>query len=366
MRFRVFSDLHVDVNGGLAVPLDLDACDAVIVAGDVCERLSTRVLDWLVANVAIAGVPVIYTPGNHDFYRRRFPGELDAARLAFETAGISLLAQGEGVQIGDVLVVGATLWTDFRVGGDQRAAMLAASDRRSGMNDHRLIRWGTGERPFLPADAVKEHAAAVEAITRACRNAREAARSLVPGRDPADALVGCKSVRGPAKAFANDAGPAETLARRNAQPVAKTFSAGDGLADPFSCKNGYAAADSITSAAGPANSIIIVTHHAPSPRSLRGGQVTGLLDAAYASNLEALIEDLQPAAWVHGHVHRSVDYTIGATRVVSNPMGYLTQHGRGKAAVMKLENPAFDASFTIQVGAETPPEDETAIGDLWR
>ena len=303
MRFRVFSDLHVDANDGLAIPLDLSDCDAVIIAGDVCERLSTRALDWLVENVQPAGVPVIYTPGNHDFYRRRFPAELDAARFAFESAGIALLAQGEGCQIGDVLVVGATLWTDFRLTGDQRQAMLAAADRRTGMNDHRLIRWGAGERPFQPADAIREHAAAVEAITRACRGAR-----------------------------------------RNAQPDAKTFSDGDPLANP----------------------IVVVTHHAPSSRSLREGRLTGLLNAAYASDLEPLIEEIHAAAWVHGHIHRSVDYTIGCTRVVSNPLGYQSQVGRGKAARVQIENPAFDPSFTIEVGRPTPPEDEAAIGDLWR
>ncbi|MFC3692184.1 metallophosphoesterase [Chenggangzhangella methanolivorans] len=312
----MFSDLHVDVNGGLAVPLNLTDCDAIIVAGDVCERLSTRVLDWLVANVQPAGVPVIYLPGNHDFYHCRFPAELDKAASVFESAGVTLLARGETTQVRDVTVVGATLWTDFQVARDQRQSMLAASDRRTGMNDHRRIRFGDGSRPFLPADAIREHAAAVEAITRACKNV---------------------------------------------QPVAETFSAGDGLADPFSCKNHYGPAKSITSAAGPADSIIVVTHHAPSPRSLRGGQVTGPLDAAYASDLEALIEELQPAAWVHGHVHRSVDYRIGATRVVSNPMGYLTQVGRGKQARMELENPAFDPSITITVGAETPPGDLEAL-----
>lgn len=360
----MFSDLHVDANDGLAVPLDLSDCDAVIVAGDVSERLSTRVLDWLVENIAIAGAPVVYTPGNHCYYGKRFPAELDRAVAAFESAGISLLARGQSVQIGDVFVVGATLWTDFRLTGDQRAAMLAASDRRSGMNDHRKIRHGAGSRPFLPSDAVREHAAAVEAITRSCRSARAAADSLVPGGGPADTLVACKNVRGRAEKFADEGRPANPLARKNAQPIAGTFSGDDDVANP-SCKNDYEPAKTITRAAEPAN-VVVVTHHAPSPRSLRGGQVTGLLDAAYASDLESLILDLQPAAWIHGHVHRSVDYEIGRTRVVSNPLGYVTQVGRGKAARMQLENPEFDPSFTIVVGRETPPEDEAAIGDLWR
>jgi Icc-related predicted phosphoesterase len=269
LRFRVFSDLHVDANDGLAVPLNLSDCDAIIVAGDVCERMATRGIEWLASNLVPAGKPVIYVPGNHCFYHRRFPAELEAAKPAFEEAGVTLLARGETTRVGDVVVCGATLWTDFRIGGDQRQAMLAAADRHRGMNDHRRIRWGDGSRPFLPADAIREHAAAVEAIAQACRSAR---------------------------------------------------------------------------------TVLVVTHHAPSPRSLRGGQASTLLDAAYASDLEPLIEELQPAAWIHGHVHRSADYRIGRTRVVSNPLGYCTQVGRGKAARIELENPAFDPGFTIEVG----------------
>ncbi len=67
---------------------------------------------------------------------------------------------------------------------------------------------------------------------------------------------------------------------------------------------------------------IVVTHHAPSRRSLAGRDAGQVIAAAYASNLDGFIEDRKIDVWVHGHTHDSCDYRIGKTRVVANPYGY--------------------------------------------
>jgi predicted phosphodiesterase len=67
---------------------------------------------------------------------------------------------------------------------------------------------------------------------------------------------------------------------------------------------------------------IVMTHHAPSRRSLPAYLSEDPISAAYASDLEGLIEGAQPHLWVHGHIHASSDYRIGSTRVVCNPRGY--------------------------------------------
>lgn len=66
---------------------------------------------------------------------------------------------------------------------------------------------------------------------------------------------------------------------------------------------------------------VVVTHHAPSVRSLVGGQAIQRTDAAYASNLDHLVE--QAALWIHGHTHVAADYRVGEGRVISNPRGYV-------------------------------------------
>lgn len=67
--------------------------------------------------------------------------------------------------------------------------------------------------------------------------------------------------------------------------------------------------------------VVVYTHHCPSFSSLRGRYATGV-PGAYATDLTKLVETYQPALWCHGHCHYSADYTIGSTRVVSNPRGY--------------------------------------------
>jgi predicted phosphodiesterase len=66
---------------------------------------------------------------------------------------------------------------------------------------------------------------------------------------------------------------------------------------------------------------VVVTHHAPSRRSLNP-LYSDPVASAYASNLDALVEESRVPLWVHGHTHHCVDYRLGTTRVLSNQRGY--------------------------------------------
>lgn len=69
--------------------------------------------------------------------------------------------------------------------------------------------------------------------------------------------------------------------------------------------------------------IVIITHHAPSYTSIPNEYKNDLLSAAYASNLEYLLERYSNIKlWCHGHIHSSVDYKINNTRIIANPLGY--------------------------------------------
>ncbi|MDP9808097.1 Icc-related predicted phosphoesterase [Rhizobium tibeticum] len=67
---------------------------------------------------------------------------------------------------------------------------------------------------------------------------------------------------------------------------------------------------------------VVVTHHAPSSRSISRFFRDDPLAPCYASNCDAFIREAEPDLWVHGHVHQSWDYTLGFTRIVCNPHGY--------------------------------------------
>lgn len=70
-------------------------------------------------------------------------------------------------------------------------------------------------------------------------------------------------------------------------------------------------------AAGPT---VVVTHHAPSRRSL--DRPIDESAGAFASDLEIDIRTWQPELWIHGHIHEVKDYRIENTRVLANPRGY--------------------------------------------
>ncbi|RVN92806.1 metallophosphoesterase [Sinorhizobium meliloti] len=82
---------------------------------------------------------------------------------------------------------------------------------------------------------------------------------------------------------------------------------------------------------------VVVTHHAPSPRSIAAEFRHDPLSACYASDLEDLIYEDGPTLWVHGHVHHRSDYLIGDTRLVSNARGY------------PGEDTGFDPGFCMEI-----------------
>ena len=67
---------------------------------------------------------------------------------------------------------------------------------------------------------------------------------------------------------------------------------------------------------------VVVTHHAPSEKSIAPRFAMHPATPAYASNLEQIMLDYKPVLWTHGHMHNNFDYMVGDTRVVCNPRGY--------------------------------------------
>lgn len=70
-------------------------------------------------------------------------------------------------------------------------------------------------------------------------------------------------------------------------------------------------------------SVVVMTHHLPSPRSIDPRFFGSRLNAAYASQLDDLVIASEADLWVHGHTHSSADYVMGRTRVICNPRGYV-------------------------------------------
>ena len=71
---------------------------------------------------------------------------------------------------------------------------------------------------------------------------------------------------------------------------------------------------------------VVITHHLPSRLSVATRYDTDLLSAAFASNLDNLVENAD--LWIHGHTHDPFDYELGKCRVICNPRGYPSENFR--------------------------------------
>ncbi|WP_347909878.1 metallophosphoesterase [Pseudomonas grandcourensis] len=142
MRIHLLSDLHHEFRP--FVPEVVDA-DVVILAGDI--DVKARGVAW--AKQAFS-CPVLYVPGNHEFYGGHLNNTLLKMRLASDER-VRVLDRDE-VIIGGVRFLGATMWTDFTATGNQSVASMQA---QHAMNDFRQIRTDNYRR-IRPVDLVEQ------------------------------------------------------------------------------------------------------------------------------------------------------------------------------------------------------------------
>lgn len=253
MKLNILSDLHLS-QGAMERPCN-DA-DVVILAGDIARPAEA------VAWAAGFARPVLYVPGNHEFYGSSLAGT--AAELGQLSAGtrVHVLDNSE-VHLGGVRFLGTTLWTDFQLFGEPEKRAAALADASRFMRDFKRIHTNeASDALFTPSDSAslfQRHAA--------------------------------------------------WLAGKLAQPHA-----------------------------GPT---VVITHHAPSPKSIHPRFAGSLLNACFVSDAEHLVDGNRVCLWVHGHTHDSFDYALNGTRVVCNPRGY-ARNGVN-------ENALFDLNFMVEI-----------------
>lgn len=165
MKIRVLSDLHLECDEPEAIA-HADA-DLVVLAGDIHNHAEG--IRWA-AQTFDPDTPVVYVPGNHEYY----DGEFGALETAMRDAAASVdnlhyLNNATWTDpAGRWRVLGTTLWTDFELFGasdEARAASCAAAEKA--MLDFRgpiQVAWspdtGTSEAPsrmFTVADALALH-----------------------------------------------------------------------------------------------------------------------------------------------------------------------------------------------------------------
>jgi Icc-related predicted phosphoesterase len=85
---------------------------------------------------------------------------------------------------------------------------------------------------------------------------------------------------------------------------------------------------------------VVITHMAPSRRSVSPEYASDPVSSAFVSDLDELVT--LATLWIHGHTHTSFDYSVGQCRVVANPLGYMMRGGHA-------ENDDFDPNFIVEL-----------------
>lgn len=121
--------------------------DVVVLAGDIARPREA------VAWARRIGKPVLYVPGNHEFYGGSIDGTMSELRALADGTNIHLL-DADALVIDGVRFLGATLWTDFQLfDGPAANADAVVLARRMLRDFSRIRRADAHSALFTPEDA---------------------------------------------------------------------------------------------------------------------------------------------------------------------------------------------------------------------
>lgn len=128
MRIHVLSDLHLEFSS--FNPPSTHA-DVVVLAGDI--HYKGKAVQWALETFT---QPVVFVPGNHDYYSGSLGRTLQKMQAQAAGTHVHVLQDGELV-LGSTRFLGSTLWTDYRLTGNEP---LAHWDAQQTLNDFKKIR----------------------------------------------------------------------------------------------------------------------------------------------------------------------------------------------------------------------------------
>lgn len=144
LRIWVLSDLHLEMNS------EFERCnqpfDVAVLAGDI-HSPGYKGVQWALEQDVFGDKPVIYVPGNHEFYHQHFGDELENMERLAEGTNVHILNRSS-LNVDGVRFVGCILWTDFMLPFEHRGGRsapdvaLALARANRSMNDFALIRHG--------------------------------------------------------------------------------------------------------------------------------------------------------------------------------------------------------------------------------
>lgn len=178
MKLQILSDLHIDSYVRQSHPMGhipkTDA-DVVLVAGDTAN--SDTGMPWLQQQAARLKVPLITISGNHEYF------DEDVLHFDHKLAiwdnynpetkqGVRIL-QCQHIDIGEIRILGCTLWTDYKYQADEDT--IAVSKRF--MRDYKQIY--AGDELFSPEVSMQLHAHQRQWLKQALITAKKLGKKTV-------------------------------------------------------------------------------------------------------------------------------------------------------------------------------------------
>lgn len=168
MKIQFFSDLHTEDG---PVPFVQQDCDVLVIVGDIGVGMMT--LEWLDEQLYDVKVPILYVPGNHEFYYHNLYEMLPIFEARCAAMGIDFL-YNKSLVIQDTLFCGTTLWTDFNLHNNQYNKMIVAPQQ---MTDYLCIDGTNGK--ITPVEILAEHNKAIAFLDTTLGNRPKGQQAVV-------------------------------------------------------------------------------------------------------------------------------------------------------------------------------------------
>ncbi|VVT16027.1 metallophosphoesterase [Hoeflea sp. EC-HK425] len=153
MKAWIFSDLHLEIDRSFSL-MEVPDADVCLCAGDILDGGITESINFLRENVA-QRMPVIFVPGNHEYYRSSIKESLNNGYKLAEKINNLFLLNGDHIILGGYRFIGVTLWTNFNLYDEPRLSMAIA---RETLNDYRRIKLSKIPfKKFTPQESQRLH-----------------------------------------------------------------------------------------------------------------------------------------------------------------------------------------------------------------
>ena len=153
-KFWVWSDVHLEIDDTIPLPVEAEDADAIIISGDL--TYASKISKTASELIKLFNLPIIFVAGNHEFYRQSsYRQAIQDIRSAAEKSitenwkqTFHFLDRDELI-FGDTRILGVTLWVDMQMGAKTsqdriwrlREAQFALNDfRQVKMDSHRLMK----------------------------------------------------------------------------------------------------------------------------------------------------------------------------------------------------------------------------------